>query len=111
MPKKDLPPLKYDVPEGFTPEKFQRQWTKILSLSQEKVLLERQMFLLNSKIEEAWRALPITLKPRPFLQCMYKNCSEKTQDRFGGRAMCARHVAHGDSQIASLLDEFLHGDD
>lgn len=109
MARKDLPPLKYDVPDGFDPDKFQVQWDKIIALSHEKMLQERKLFLLNQEIEHAWKQLPVTIKERPWKPC--RKCSELTQDRFGGTAMCGKHIAHGDAGVASVLEDFLYGKD
>ena len=109
MPRKDLPPLKYDVPPGFTPEKFQAQWDVIVQLSTQKAMLERQLFLLNNDIERAWKALPVSIKPRAWIEC--RKCGDKTQDRFGGTAMCSKHIAHGDEALAKILEDVLYGPD
>jgi hypothetical protein len=51
----------------------------------------------------------VTLRPRQWIPC--RKCSEPTQDRFGGTAMCGKHVAHGDAGVASVLEDFLYGKD
>lgn len=109
MARKDLPPLLYDVPDNFDPDRFRIQWDKIVSLSQEKLLLERQLFLLNQVIEKAWSVLPITIRARDWKPC--RKCSVKTQERFGGTAMCTKHIAHGDAGIRNVLEDFLYGPD
>jgi hypothetical protein len=109
MPRKDLPQLQYDVPSDFDPKLFQKQWDSIIALSQEKMLLERQMFLLNQAIEAAWKVLPVSIKARDWIPC--RRCSEKTQDRFGGTAMCAKHVAKGDAGLRAVLEDALYGPD
>ena len=101
---KDLPRLKYDTPEGYNGN-LAVVLHAIQSLHDRKEKLERELVLLQQSIEDAWRAAP-ALQVRRWLRCV--KCDRPTQDRFGNRAMCSKHI-HPDAGVASVLDEFLHG--
>lgn len=107
-PRREPKPIKYDVPAGFSKEQFESQWARIQAINQERLLAERKLVLLQQELDEAWKKLPATVQERRWLPCL--KCGDKTQDRFGPRAMCAKHVAKGDEAIAGILADVLYGD-
>lgn len=108
-----LTPLKYDNVDGFDLEKA---FDELRALCQKREELQRAVDMLTTDIENAWRRVPPSVTIRKFRRCQYKkrngtNCDIPTQDRFGGKAMCASHVAHGDVKVAALLEDVFFGKD
>ena len=108
MAQKDLPPLKYATPEDWDEKRFKNAWSAISSLCTSREDLERQLALTNLAIDKAWKELPPTIMVVPFRRCT--KCDKPTQDRFGARALCAKHITGG-AGVAKVLEDLFYGKD
>jgi hypothetical protein len=109
--KNEPKPLKYDPNPDRTNGVFDSRVKSLQALVKQRNHYESLVKDLDRQITILQDELPSSLVIRPFRMCHHKGCYLKTQDRWGGEPMCAKHIAGGQEDLAAIYDELLHGED
>lgn len=89
----------------------------------QRALVARQIRELDLKISVASETITLATIEREYLRKIFQHkpqpkspkarrcnvCHKPTMEMFGGVPQCAKHIAKGDVQVASILEEFLYG--
>lgn len=108
-------PVKYDTPSDYSQEALEKALSRIRTELENLRKLEEAVIEQQFKIDRLWQDTP-ALRVRKWIACTFRNrngiqCGNPTQDRFGNRAICDKHIAGGDAALRAIMEDVIHGKD